>query len=316
MHAIAITEYGGDPAVTELPKPAAASDKMVVRVEAAGMNPVDRSIASGAYKDLMPATFPLVLGVDMAGIVEAVGGETAGFDEGDRVFGQLMIPPLGSTGTYAEFVFVPKDAPVAKVPQAMDAPTAASLPTAGGTALQIAESLSPLEDTTMLIVGAAGGVGSFLTQFAVRAGAQVIADVAAGDSARIREYGAAETIDYHTDNVHAAVATLYPEGIDVLVDLANDAGEFAELASLVRSGGTALTTRYVADTDSLTARGVTGVNFAYQPSRPLLAQLADAVATGGVVPPPLATVALDDVPQVLRGNGKGARPAKTVIAVS
>ncbi len=316
MRAVAITEYGGVPAVTELPKPEAASDKMIVRVEAAGMNPVDSAIASGAYKELMPATFPLVLGVDVAGVVEAVGGESAGFEEGDRVFGQLLTPPLGSTGTYAEFVSVPKDAPVAKVPQSIDSATAASLPTAGGTALQIAESLSPLEGKTMLIVGAAGGVGSFLTQFAVRAGARVIANVAASDSARVREYGAVETVDHRTDNVHDAVAALYPEGIDVLVDLANDAGEFADLASLVRSGGTALTTRYVADVDSLAARGVTGVNFAYQPTRPFLGGLADTVATGGIVPPPLATVALEDVPQVLRGNGNRARPAKTVIAVS
>src|SRR6266536_1120991 len=230
MRAVAITEYGGVPAVTELPKPEAASDKMIVRVEAAGMNPVDSAIASGAYKELMPATFPLVLGVDVAGVVEAVGGESAGFEEGDRVFGQLLTPPLGSTGTYAEFVSVPKDAPVAKVPQSIDSATAASLPTAGGTALQIAESLSPLEGKTMLIVGAAGGVGSFLTQFAVRAGARVIANVAASDSARVREYGAVETVDHRTDNVHDAVAALYPEGIDVLVDLANDAGEFADLA--------------------------------------------------------------------------------------
>ena len=238
MRAVAVTEYGGEPTVTELPKPEAAPEKIIVRVEAAGMNPVDSSIASGAYKDLMPATFPLVLGVDVAGVVEAVGEGTAGFEVGDRVFGQLLIPPLGSTGTYAEFVSVPKDAPVAKVPQSMDSATAASLPTAGGTALQIAESLL-LEGKTMLIVGAAGGVGSFLTQFAVRAGARVIANVAARDSARVREYGAVETVDHHTDNVRDAVAALSPDGIDVLVDLANGADEFANLASLVRGGGTA-----------------------------------------------------------------------------
>ena len=150
-------------------------------------------------------------------------------------------------------------------------------------------------------------------QFAVRAGARVIANVAARDSARVREYGAVETVDHHTDNVRDAVAALSPDGIDVLVDLANGADEFANLASLVRGGGTALTTLYVADADSLAARGITGVNFAYQASRPLLARLADAVATDSVVPPPLETVGLDEVPQVLRGSGRGARPAKTVI---
>ncbi|HEY3207914.1 MAG TPA: hypothetical protein VGJ58_13260 [Gaiellaceae bacterium] len=132
----------------------------------------------------------------------------------------------------------------------------------------------------------------------------MIANVAARDNARVREYGAVETVDHHTDNVHNAVAAPSSDGIEVLVDLANDADEFANLASLVRGGGTALTTRYVADVDSLAARGVTGVNFAYQASGPLLTRLADAVATDGVVPPPLETVALDDAPHVLRGSGR------------
>jgi NADPH:quinone reductase len=262
----------------------------------------------------MPATFPLVLGVDVAGVVETVGVEISGFAEGDRVFGQLLMPALGSTGTYAEFVSAPKDAPVAKVPETDRRPDGGVAPNRRWDRAQIAESLSSLDGQTMLIVGAAGGVGSFLTQFAFRAGARVIASVAASDSARVRDSGAAETVDHRTDDVRDVVAALHAEGIDVLVDLANDADEFARLASLVRSGGTALTTRYVADADSLSAGGVTGVNFMYTASTPLLERLADAVGSDAVVAPPLTTVTLDEAPVVLRGEGTRTRAAKTVIA--
>ena len=199
----------------------------------------------------MPGTFPLVLGADFAGVVESVGEGTAKFAPGDEVFGQLLIPPLGSTGTYAEYVAVTEDAPLAKVPNGIDAAAAATLPTPGGTALQMVTSLEPLSDKTALIVGAGGGVGSFATQFAVNAGAHVIADARGSETDRMRSYGADEMIDYSAMSVTDTVRRADPDGIDVLIDVASDADEFAALSSLVRSGGSAVTTRYVADTEML-----------------------------------------------------------------
>src|SRR4029077_15671475 len=106
-----------------------------------------------------------------------------------------------------------------------------------------------LTGKTMLIVGAAGGVGSFATQLAASAGAHVIAVARADAAVRMRRYGAAETVDHTAVSVPDAVVHSHPDGIDVLVDLASDANGFATLAALVRAGGTALTTRYFADTD-------------------------------------------------------------------
>ncbi|HEY3097126.1 MAG TPA: NADP-dependent oxidoreductase, partial [Acidimicrobiia bacterium] len=90
--------------------------------------------------------------------------------------------------------------------------------------------------------------------------------------------------------------------------------EFAALSSLVRSGGSAVTTRYVADTEMLSARGVTGVNFAYQSSPEVLRQLADAVVAGRIAVPPITTIKLDDVAPVMRGGGTHQR-GKTVITL-
>ena len=196
MHAIAVNEYGADPVLVELPKPQPGPRQILIKVRTAGMNPADRQIADGVWKDRVPGTFPLVLGADFAGVVESVGEGAAKFVPGDELFGQLLIPPLGSTGTYAEYVAVTEDAPLAKVPNGFDATVAATLPTPGGTALQMVTSLQPLSDKTALIVGAGGGVGSFATQFAVNGGAHVIADAGGSDADRMRSYGADEVIDY------------------------------------------------------------------------------------------------------------------------
>lgn len=172
MRAITVSAYGSRPAVTELPIPQAGPGQVLIAIQVAGMNPMDANIANGGWQDVMPATFPMVLGADLAGTVREDGPGAARFAPGDEVFGQLLIPPLGSTGTYAQYVACGQDAPLARIPAGLDPVTAAALPTAGVTALEIAESLAPLDGKIVLIVGAAGGVGSFVTQFAAQAGAR------------------------------------------------------------------------------------------------------------------------------------------------
>ncbi|MCU1427472.1 MAG: alcohol dehydrogenase GroES protein [Actinomycetia bacterium] len=314
MFAVAVNEYGGDPAVVELPKPKPGVRQILIKVRAAGTNPMDWQIANGAFKGLMPATFPLVLGADVAGVVEAVGEGTTKFAPGDEVFGQLVVAPIGSTGTYAEYVAVTEEAPLAKEPDALDPMAAAALPTAGVTALQIVASLEPLTGKTALIVGAGGGVGSFVTQYAANDGARVIADARGSAADRMRSYGAAETIDYTAVSAADAVERAHPDGIDVLIDVASDADGFAALASLVRSGGTALTTRYIADADALNARGVTGVNFRVQMSSEVLEQLASDVVDGRIVVPPITKIELDDVPFAMN-TGDTHPDGKTVITL-
>src|SRR5256886_5354655 len=251
MRAVIVSEYGGSPHVEDLPPPEVQAGQVLIEVLAAGMNPGDRQIAAGSWESIMPATFPMILGADVVGTVEQVGKGSERFSVGDEVFGQLLIPPLGSTGTYAEYVAASEDAPLAKTPNGLDAAAAATLPTPAGTALQMVTSLEPLADKTALIVGAGGGVGSFATQFAVNAGAHVIADTRGSETDRMRSYGAGAMIDYSAMSVTDTVRRAHPDGIDVLIDVASDADEFAALSSLVRSGGSAVTTRYVADTEKI-----------------------------------------------------------------
>jgi NADPH:quinone reductase-like Zn-dependent oxidoreductase len=278
------------------------------------MNPMDRTLASGDWKP-MPATFPMVLGADGAGVVEKIGEAASRFSVGDDLFGQLLIPPLGSAGTYAEYVAVSEDAPLARVPSGLDDVVAAALPTAGGAGLALVDLLEPLTGKTVLIVGAGGGVGSFATQFAVNAGGNVIANVRAQDAERMRAYGAIETVDHTQVPLTETVAQSHPDGIDALLDLVSDAVGFAALASLVRRGGTAVTAQYVADEEALAVAGVKAVNFALPSSSELFERVADAVAAGRIVAPPITRISLEEVPAVLSPAGARASSGKTVITL-
>src|ERR1700740_145511 len=232
MRAATVTEYGATPVVAEIPTPKAGQGQVLIRLRAAGVNPMDLWLASGAWKP-MPATFPMVLGADGAGVVEKLGEGTSRYSVRDDLFGQLLIAPLGSVGTYAEYVAVTEDAPLARVPSGLDDVVAAALPTAGGAGLALVDLLEPLTNKTVLIVGAGGGVGSFTTQFAANAGGKVIANVRIRDAERMSAYGAIETIDHRAIALPAAVRRAHPDGVDVLIDLVDaDAAGFAALASL------------------------------------------------------------------------------------
>ena len=171
-------------------------------------------------------------------MVEKLGEGTSRFSVGEDLFGQLLIAPLGSAGTYAEYVAVTEDAPLASVPTGLDDVVAAALPTAGGAALALVDLLEPLTGKMVLIVGAGGGIGSFATQFAANAGGNVIANVRGQEAERMRAYGAIETIDHTAVPLPDGVRQAHPDGIDALIDVVSDATGFAALASLVRPGGT------------------------------------------------------------------------------
>jgi len=315
MRAVVVREYGGKAEIVELPAPEPEPGQILIKVAAAGMNPMDRTIAAGVWKSVMAATFPMILGFDVAGIVEESDQGTTRFAVGESIMGQLLLPPVGAFGTYAEYVAVSEQATLTRIPSGVDPAVAAAAPTAGMSGLAIINSLSPLDGKTVLIVGAAGGVGSFATQLAANAGAKVIANVRQENVARMRTYGVAETVDHTAAPLAELVARSHPDGIDVLIDVANDADDFAALAALVRQGGSALTTRYVADADALAAKGVTAINFQLPASSELLERIAEALAAKTVIPPPIKLISLVNAPAAFNGDGEPVFDGKTVIVV-
>ena len=271
-------------------------------------------LASGEWTPA-PATFPMVLGLDGAGVVETLGVGTTRFSPGERVFGQLFIPPIGSSGTFAEYVAVTAEAPLALVPEGLDLVVAAATPSAGSTGLSLVELVEPIDDQVVLIVGAGGGVGAFATQFAAAAGARVIANAHLSAAERMRSYGVEKTIDHTKISIEDAVRNAHPDGIDVLIDLVNDAEAFASAASLVRPGGTAVTTQYVADVEALQASEVHGVNFALNPTSELLERVGRALSDGTIVEPPITRITLDDVPSLFASVVQPHANGKTVVVL-
>jgi NADPH:quinone reductase len=311
MRAIAVSEYRGNARLGEHPKPIAGPGQVLVKIQAAGMNPMDQAIASGAFSEIFPATFPLILGVDVVGVVEAVGDGPSPYSIGDRVFGQLLSPPLGSSGAYADYAAVAADATVTTVPDTVSSDVAATLPTPGVTALQLARSLEPLAGKTIAVVGAGGAVGGFLTQLLVASGARVLAVALPPQADRVRGYGAHEVVDATAtpaDHIRQAVSN----GVDALVDLVSGPEQFTLLTDTVRSGGTAVSTRYAGDIDDLAKKDIQGVNFVVQMTTADLQTVAALIASAQLVPPPIRTVRFEDVPDLLNAGGDGF-DGKTVV---
>jgi NADPH:quinone reductase len=229
---------------------------------------------------------------DVAGVVQTVGPDVTGFACGDRVFGQLVIPPTMFSRSAPREMIVSEDAPLAHIPPGLDPRVAATVPTAAATALAVVDSLEPLHGKTVLIVGDGDGMGSFATQFAANAGAHVIAQTHPSDAARMRAYGAATTVHGSVANVMDAVAAAHPTGIDIVIDLAGEPAGFADLALLLRPWGTALTTKDVADPYALIVAGVIGINHTPTMTAELLRRVGEAIVERRIFPPPLADLQL------------------------
>jgi NADPH:quinone reductase-like Zn-dependent oxidoreductase len=223
--------------VRELPTPEPAEDELRVRVHAASINAVDALITRGALRGMMEYDFPVIPGRDFSGVVESVGPAVASFSPADEVLGWFTFPVL-HTGSWAEYVVIAESRFVAHKPESLDFVQAAALPLGATTAHGTVEAVTAAPGSRVLIVGAGGGVGGYAVQLAAMRGANVIATARPGDEARLRELGAAETVDFTAADVASTVRDRHPEGIDGLIDLVSySPDQMAPLAALVRDGG-------------------------------------------------------------------------------
>lgn len=208
MKAVRIHEFGGPSVLRyeEAPTPEPASDQILIRVHAAGINPVDGKIRSGTYR--FRPELPAILGRDISGVVEKSGVKD--FGVGDEVFGLLDY----HRGSYSEYaVAAPNE--VVKKPGGLDHLHAGSIGVAALTAWQALFDNGELRSgQRVLIHGGAGGVGHYAVQFAAAAGAQVVATAAAQDLEFVRSLGATQVIDYKAQRFEDEVSE-----IDLVIDL-------------------------------------------------------------------------------------------------
>jgi NADPH:quinone reductase-like Zn-dependent oxidoreductase len=236
MRAMVIDEWGGGEQFREadVERPPTAPDGVLVRVRAAGVNPVDYKIRGGYMAQAFPAHFPLIIGWDAAGVVEEVGPAVTAFQPGDEVYGYCRRHHL-QFGTYAEFVVVPEDF-LARKPSELSFEEAAALPLAGLTAHQALEAMGVRGGETLFVGGGSGGVGHLAIQLGVARGARVIATASERNFDFVRELGA-DPIDYHATDVPARVRELLAnEGADAALDLFGGDSREQALQSLRRGG--------------------------------------------------------------------------------
>jgi NADPH:quinone reductase-like Zn-dependent oxidoreductase len=314
MRAFAVDSFGSTGSVHEVPVPTPGEGEVLVRVRAAGVNVMDPIFTGGYIKDYMEHRFPLVPGIDLSGVVEAIGPGVSMLATGDDVYGVSTKPFVGE-GTFAEFVAVPA-AGLARKPTALSHAQAAALPHAALTALAAVDAADPQAGQVFLLVGAAGGVGSIASQLAALRGATVVAVTSAASAAIARSLGAQETVDYSAGNAVEQIKAAYPDGVDALIDLHSDAEPFARYASLVREGGVAVTPRGPAGAAApqIEKRGVRFVS-ANRAAPDRLGEISDAIDAGTLQVPPLKTFSLDHASDAIAEMAGGHVRGKLVIEV-
>ncbi len=309
MHALVLDRPGHPDTLRPagLPVPEPAPGQVRIRVEACGLNPVDYRLAAAGHPDW---SWPHVLGLDVVGIVDALGEDATGIRVGQRVACHTDLRRPGGLAEYA----LADCAVVAPVTPGLDAVSAAALPCAGMTAYQaVIRRLRLDKGNTVLVTGGAGGVGGFAVQLAALCGARVIATASARNTGHVLGLGATEVIDYRTEDVAARVAQLTDgRGVDAAIDTVGSDSATANLRLLTHGGGLAA----VAGRPDLnavpafslapTVHEITlGAAYTHGDERAradLAAMLADLMALAAdrrLDPMVTRTVALDEVPAAL-----------------
>jgi NADPH:quinone reductase-like Zn-dependent oxidoreductase len=291
----------------EVERPEPQPTEVLVRVRAAGVNPVDwKTRARGAFLGEPPFT----VGWDVAGTVEEVGRGVTRFAPGDRVFGMPRFPK--EAAAYAEYVTSPSRQ-LARVPDALTDVEAGALPLAALTAWQaLVETASVERGQRVLILGAAGGVGHLAVQIAKSRGAYVIGTASAGKHPFLAGLGVDEAVDYTSEAVEERV-----RDADVLLDLVGGEGTAPALGAL-RDGGLAIVIPSAASIDDLRSQAgdrvrVTGL--LVEPDRAGLEAIAELAALGQLKPAIAETFPLADAARAHEVGERGRTMGKLVLVV-
>jgi NADPH:quinone reductase-like Zn-dependent oxidoreductase len=297
-----VSGFGAVPEVTDRPVPEPGRGEVLVRLTAAGLNPFDWKVIDGAIKD---AAFPLIIGTDGAGTVERVGPDVTRFEPGDAVFGQFSKAREGR-GSYAELA-VAAQGSIAAAPRTVALSEAAAVPTAGMTALNLLDRIG--DAGRLLIVGATGGVGTFVTQLAAARGITVVATASPGKADLMRALGASEIADHTAGPLTGQIE---PQ-VDAVIDLVSDTEGLRDLLPAVRPGGIILSPVFAVPDEGLP--GVEAANFSSPASAELLERLAQEIDAGRVRVVIGDTVTLSQAPEALARSRAGRARGKTVIVI-
>ena len=297
--------YGGPEVQVffERPDPVPGRGEVLIRVDVAGVNPLDYAVRSGLVPGLDGGrSFPLVLGMEAAGTVLALGEDVDGLEVGDAVFGFA----LTGGGTYAETTVL--SAPnTARIPAGLSTTVAATLPVAGTTAVDALDQLGLPAGATLLVNGVGGGVGLLVARLAVERGLRVTGTGSAAKREPAEAVGV-RFIDYTTTDVVAAARELVPDGFDGIVDLVGG-------ASLRAVAPLAKESRNVIAVSDMSVPAIGGRFVERRLDRANLERSARLALDGVLIPVITAVHPLADAPAALATVESGHPSGKVVINV-
>ena len=291
--------------VIEVERPSLSPGWVLVRVITAGTNPGEITIREGKLEDIFPTTFPCGEGTDFAGIVAELGAGVTSPAVGTEVMGWS-----NERSSQAEFVSVPAEQVIVK-PESLSWEVAGALFVVAATAKAAVAAVAPQRRETVLVSGAAGGVGSLVTQLVLRTGATVVGTAGASRHDWLRSLGAIP-VGYDTD-LQASLSRVAPDGFDAVIDTVGHG--YVDLA--IKLGVEPNRINTIIDFEAAAQHKVhtDGGSEAESPNT-VLAEIAQLVANGELQVPVAAVYDLDDVRQAYTQLEKGHTGGKIVLRVA
>jgi NADPH:quinone reductase len=302
--AVQFDNYGGVEVleIRDVVLPAPGPGQVLVAVRAAGINPSEGKIRSGAVREIFPATFPSGEGSDLAGVIEELGADVTGIESGDEVIGYT-----DNRASHAEYVLVEASNLTPK-PSQLPWEVAGALFVAGATGVATVRAVAPTAGETVVIAGAGGGVGVFAVQLAVRTGARVIALASKRHHDWLRERGAVPVA--YGDEVSKRITTA-AEGTSLAAFIDLVGGGYVQLALELGISADRIDT--IVDFPAIRQYGVKGEGGASAASAATLAELAALIAAGELIVPIQRTYPLERVREAFTELEAGHIAGKIVL---
>ena len=274
MKAVVVNEYGGPEVLKyqDAPRPEPKDDEILVQVMAAGVNPVDSYVRKGRF---VKGNLPMIIGSDIAGVVEKTGATAKKFKPGDAVYCYLSVMRGGG---YAEFA-IARESETALKPKNIDFVTAAAVPLAGTTAWQALIDSGKIEKgQTVLIHGGSGGVGSFAIPIAKARGTKVIATASTAHQPTLKQLGVDQAIDYTTTKFEDVV-----KNVDLVLNCVR-ADALARSYGIVKKGGAIVSITDEPDQAECAKRGITCSRMGANPDVKVLEELTKLIEARKMTP--------------------------------